>query len=469
MGALLAGLAAGRLGLALPVEAGVVLGGLVLLTLGYRRRWLLWSCILLAAWIGVWRGQAYVHQQQALAALVGQRVVVVATVIDDPGYDPRGFMQFKLGDGTINGQPMAGSLPVRLYQTNLHRGYQVQAEGKIRAGFGNATIELSYPHLTVLSTRQSGLEEVRQRFFTGMKTALPEPMASFGLGLLVGIRSLIPKPLAEQLALVGLSHLVAVSGYNLTIIVVATQKLLQRWGRGLALAASLWLIATFLIVTGASASIVRASLVAVLALLATFYGRRFQPLLLILLAAAATALYQPGYLSDLGWLLSFLAFFGIMILAPAVEARLGHPQLLVAKLFIESTTAQLMTVPLILYIFGDLSIVAPLTNLIILPLVPLAMLLSFIAGLAGWLLPAFAGWLAWPAGLLLWLMLAIVDWFARLPWAGTMIHIDLATMLGMYGLILILVLVLKRANRRQHRSEVSTALHEGSVYANMSS
>jgi competence protein ComEC len=141
------------------------------------------------------------------------------------------------------------------------------------------------------------------------------------------------------------------------------------------------------------------------------------------------------------------------VAAPAVEARLGHPKLLVAKLFIESTTAQVMTIPIILYIFGDLSIVAPFTNLIVLPMVPLAMLVSFVAGLAGMIVPAFAGWLAWPAGVLLWLMLAIVDWFGRLPWAGTTVYIDATTMLVTYGLIVLLVLMLKRVNQRAGRTE----------------
>ncbi|MGQ7346814.1 ComEC/Rec2 family competence protein, partial [Streptococcus suis] len=159
-------------------------------------------------------------------------------------------------------------------------------------------------------------EGFRQSFFAGMRTALPEPLASFALGLLVGVRALIPKDLQAQLALVGLSHLVAVSGYNLTILIVASQKALSRFGRGITLAASLWLIGLFLAVAGTSPSIVRASLVAVLALFASAYGRRFNPITLILLAAAATAFVNPVYLTDLGWLLSFLAFFGILVLAP---------------------------------------------------------------------------------------------------------------------------------------------------------
>jgi competence protein ComEC len=228
-------------------------------------------------------------------------------------------------------------------------------------------------------------------------------------------------------------------------------RALGRLGRGVALITSLWLITGFLIVTGASASIVRASLVSVLSLLAAFYGRRFNPLTLILITAGATCAYDPKYLTDLGWLLSFLAFFGILVIAPAVAARIGDPKPVLVRLFIESFSAQIITLPLILYIFGNLSIVAPITNLIILPLVPLAMATSFLAGLAGMIIPPFAGWLAWPATLTLTFITKTIDGFAALPWAGRQDHLSLTAMLTMYAIILVFTIILARANRIPRR------------------
>jgi competence protein ComEC len=430
-GAVMAGVALGRFGWTAPVWLLPLLGGMALVF--WRTRWRVLLLIALALTLGLWRTQGYMNQRAALIGLVGQPVAVTAVVADDPTIDPRGFTNFRLGEVVVNGIPRPDQINVRMQPTNLHRGYQVAASGKLREGFANIPAELSYPQLTVISTQQSWLEQFRQHFFVGMRTALPEPVASFGLGLLVGVRGLIPKDLQAELALVGLSHLVAVSGYNLTIIVNAANRLFERFGRGISLLASFWLIGSFLVVTGASASIVRASWVCVLALLAAFYGRRFHPVLLILIVAAVTALIQPLYLSDLGWLLSFFAFFGIMVLAPGVHALMGHPKNLLVRLLIETSTAQVMTVPLILYIFGDFSIVAPFTNLIVLPMVPLAMLVSAIAGVAGMIMPPFAGWVAWPGGLLMGFMLDIIHHFAALPWAGTKFKIGLPEMLLMYG------------------------------------
>jgi ComEC/Rec2-related protein len=415
-----------------------------------RTRLALLGLMLLALSLGVWRAGTWTAQRAQLTALIGQTVTVTGTVADDPATSAHGQIQFNLGNLRLDGRRLAGTLAVSEHPgVFVQRGYQLELTGKVRPGFGNQVAELSYPQYTILSSHQDPLEKLRQRFFAGIRTALPEPTASFGLGLLIGIRALIPKPLQEQLALVGLSHLVAVSGYNLTIIVQAIHRLLHRAGRGIALAASLWFIGVFLILTGATASIVRASLVSVLSLLASYYGRKFQPVTLIALAAGATALYNPGYLTDLGWLLSFLAFFGILVLAPAVEARLGHPKLVLVRLLIESTCAQIVTIPLILYIFGQLSIVSPITNFLLLPLVPFAMATGFVSGLAGMFIPAFCGWLAWPATLVLKFMLGLIGYFAHLPWAGTTNHLSLPGLVVAYGLILALTIALTRANRRR--------------------
>lgn len=446
---LLAGLILGRANFAVPGFLVIIAGAVGLLLALRHSRWLVLATAVAALLFGVWRVGESNQAQAALTGLIGQTVTLTGQINDDPAYDPRGFMTFRVDHlQTAAGQPVPGEIKIHLYQTNLHRGYHLQLEGKLKPPYYSGPPELSYPKLTVLSTQQSSLEQFRQRFFAGMRTALPEPLASFGLGLLVGVRGLISKPLQEELTLVGLSHLVAVSGYNLTIIVAACHKLLERFGRSLALISSLWLIGAFLAVTGASASIVRASLVAVLALLAAHYGRRFRPLVIILLAAAVTAAIKPAYLTDYSWLLSFLAFFGIMILAPAIEARLGNPKRLIIRLFIESSAAQIMTIPLLLYGFGNLSLVAPLTNLIELPLVPLAMLTSFIAGLAGMILPPFAGWFAWPAQFVLEFMLGLVHWTASWPWSATTFRIDPLAMLIMYALIVLITLALNRVNRR---------------------
>ena len=207
------------------------------------------------------------------------------------------------------------------------------------------------------------------------------------------------------------------------------------------------LIGLFLLFTGFSASIVRAAIVSVLSLWAWYYGRTFKPVLLILLAAGLTAGFYPIYLwSDIGWYLSFLAFFGVLVIAPLLAKRIfkNKAPRPVAMLVLESLSAQLMTLPLIMYVFSEFSAIALLANIIIVPLVPLAMLLSLVSGMAGMLVPQISGWLAWPARILLTYMLDVIQLLARVPHALNSQAIVWWQMAGLYCLVLLATVILWR-------------------------
>jgi competence protein ComEC len=199
-------------------------------------------------------------------------------------------------------------------------------------------------------------------------------------------------------------------------------------------------------VTGFSASIVRAAIVSLLTLWAWFYGRRIKPLVLISFTAALTGMFSPFYVwGDLGWYLSFLAFFGVLIIAPIISARASSkpPKILTAVL-IETFSAQIMTQPLIMMTFGQFSLIALIANLLVVPLVSLAMLLSAIAAAAGtWAAPV-AGWFALPAKILLTYMLDIVHIMANIPSQFLRLTITPAMMLGCYASVLIATLAAYR-------------------------
>jgi len=264
------------------------------------------------------------------------------------------------------------------------------------------------------------------------------------MGLLVGQRDTLPAATSDMLAAVGLTHIIAVSGYNLTILVRATKRTLAKRSKYQAMIGACTLILAFLLVTGASPSIVRASIISFLSLGAWYYGRKIRPMVLIMLTAAATALWNPLYLwSDIGWYLSFLAFFGVLVIAPIASKkfyRLRKPGVM-GQLVIESMAAQIMTLPLILYIFNDSSYLVLLANVLVVPLIPFAMLLSFIAGLAGMLIPAHGGWLAWPAKWLLTYLLDAAGLVARIPHIRFSVSISTWTMASFYAAILAVTLI----------------------------
>lgn len=380
----------------------------------WRSRWRGLVITLLCLSLGAWRAGVVNHADKFLTNLYGQKVTVVGTVRDDPSVNDKNQLSYSVSTSHIEGQRFGTNMVVYTYRTPLKRGQTVSLTGKLKPARGSNRIQMSFPKMIVLSDKLSWLEKVRLKYFAAVRATIPEPLASFALGLLVGARALIPKAMAAQLSAVGLSHLVAVSGYNLTILVEATKRWLGKSGKFFTLALSLWLIAGFVLVAGASASIVRAAVVSVLSLLASYYGRNIKPTVLITLAAALTAGFNPHSLyGDLGWQLSFMAFAGILIVAPAIAARFRIKNS-IALLALEATIAYLITLPLILHTFGTFTPIAPLTNLLVVPLVPFAMLGSFLSGVAGMIVPSIAGWISWPAVLLLRFMIGIVEQGARI-------------------------------------------------------
>lgn len=325
----------------------------------------------------------------------------------------------------------------------VYKGDQVQVEGKLYPTRGSRQAIISFADISITQSSDSKVESFRRNFATGLTSALPEPLAFFGLGLLIGQRTTLPKVLTDQLSVVGLTHIVAVSGYNLTIIILAVQKLLGKQSKYQASLLTVLLIGSFLMITGFSASIVRAAIVSLLSLAAWYYGRAFKPLVILLLAAALTAGWYPVYIwSDLGWLLSFLAFAGILVAVPLAQKRFlkGKEPKLVASVLLETFAALLFTLPLTMYISGKLSLVALVANALVVPLVPIAMLASFVAGLAGMWAPQLAGWVAWPAKLVLGYMVDLVRAMAAWPHASVGQSIRLPQMLVLYGLIVVLLL-----------------------------
>lgn len=235
----------------------------------------------------------------------------------------------------------------------------------------------------------------------------------------------------------GLTHIVVASGYNLTILVRLTRRLFARLSKYLAMLMSGSLVVGFIAMTGLSPSMTRAGIVSGLALWAWYYGRKFHPVTLLGVASAATVIWNPSFAwGDVGWLLSFAAFAGVMLVAPLMKAYFygKERQGTVSQILFETVSAQLATAPIILVVFGQFSNVAILGNLLILPFIPLAMLLTAIAAVGG-MLPAWADVAGWPAQALLGAMIAVVEWCASLPWAQMEVSFPWWGVVAWYGAV----------------------------------
>ena len=402
--------------------------------------------------LGMWRGTMFLQALQPYQDFAAQKVTLRATVTMDAVYGQNSQLSFEVShvhftspeDVTVPGTVKVSGFG----ELAVYRGDSLEITGKLYPTRGGKQASIGYAQFTRVASHQTVIDTLRRKFVAGMQTALPEPIASFGLGLLIGQRNTLPYATSQALLMVGLTHIIAVSGYNMTILLNAARRLLGNRSKRLTTIVAVGLMVFFLIFAGSSASIVRAAVVSGLSLAAWYYGRTVRPMVLILLAAALTTYATPMYFwSDISWWLSILAFFGILVIAPRITAQFYKereaPMLI--QIAIETASAELMTIPLIMFIFGQVSFIGLLANVLVASVIPLAMLLSFIAGLAGMLVPLLAGWAAWPANILLTYMLDTATILSRLPHVfQTNVYLGVMDMALCYGLIAILLFALRQ-------------------------
>jgi competence protein ComEC len=461
----------GGIGLArgMSFDYSLIVLSLCLLLACVRRQGLaaLLAVALLGVSVGGLRGTVYMQRLAQYDTVYNQKVVLIGTAVDDAGYGRQSQLSFDLTDARVEGkgEPLVGRIGVSGFGTNvIFRGDTVRVEGKLRpADKGARQGYMSYATLQQVSSHMTPIDTFRRKFAAGMQSALPEPAASFAMGILIGQRATLPESVYDDLVTVGLVHIIAVSGYNLTIILRACMRLLGDRSKYQTFAVAITLIAVFLLITGASASIVRASIVSALSLAAWYYGRTFKPILLILLAAAITSYASPLYpWCDIGWYLSFLAFYGVLIISPQVHHRFltgRFKNSVLIGIGLESLAAEVATLPLVLYIFGQLSAISLVANVAVAAFVPIAMLLSLVAGLAGMLITPFVGWFAWPATMVLTYMLDAAHILASIPYVfKENVYITLTGMVAMYVILIAMNWLLH--SRLKRNPAIITALRD---------
>lgn len=293
--------------------------------------------------------------------------------------------------------------------------------------FHQGILGVIYNPILVEKTGQKGnslikiVYQIRDRFEQSLNRSLSEPYSSFAAGLVLGSKRNIPDSLMSDFNRTGTTHIVAVSGYNVTIIVVYLGLLLGILSRKLKFWGSLVIILSFVVMTGASASVVRAGILAALVCWGQFEGRRINMTILLLLVAVCLLFFNPYALKfDISFQLSFLAFAGLIYLSgPLVNLKIIRwlPNFW-QHILAETVAAQIMVLPILIYYFGRVSLISPLVNILILWLIPAAMFAVFAIGFGGLifaLLGQVVGYVGW---ILLKYIIVVVESFSRISWAS---------------------------------------------------
>lgn len=295
------------------------------------------------------------------------------------------------------------------------------------------------------------LSRVRHSFEENIDDAIGEPHAAFLKGLLLGERESLPEELVSDFNRTGTTHIIALSGYNITLVArffVAFLIFLT-----LPFSAAFWIaslaIVLFVILVGASPSVTRAGFMGILLLLAQREGRMYGIRNALAFAGALMVFENPYILRfDAAFQLSFLAALGLVYLSPHVEFFLKYtwyrtrslflePRISVSRtknkyaagfiesgfarvrsIFIETFSAQLAVLPYLIFLFGRVSFVSPLANLFVIVAIPYSMALGFTTGMAGF----FSSSLGILIGSVNWLFLEykirVIEFFSGLSYAS---------------------------------------------------
>ncbi|UTX51501.1 ComEC/Rec2 family competence protein [Candidatus Saccharibacteria bacterium TM7i] len=415
--------------------------------------------LLLAMLAGLGYGStAYGEGYDVYKPFIEHTVTLQGRVKEDPSVNSAGYKSLQLGSIQVRGSPYAGSVFTRMRtKVTVMRGDTVTVQGVAEAGFGSFSLNLKNASIVSVERQSMGdVGRVIRDWFAGhVRSFIDEPQASLGVGYLTGQKSALPDDFSEALKIAGLTHVVVASGYNLTVLVRLARKLFMRISKFSAAMAAVGMVLMFMTITGLSPSMTRAGIVSGLSILFWYYGRKVHPIVLLLFVATLTVLYQPSYLwGDLGWQLSFSAFFGVMIIGPLMQ-RYFYGEVspgLIRQTLMETVAAHIATVPIIALQFGVVSNIAIVANLLVVPLVPLAMLLTFICGIWSVCGIGFSQLIIWPTNVLLEYMVAVVRYVAEIKWAQSALEFSGSVWLLYLAAVLLVCWWMKRATKLNLRT-----------------
>jgi competence protein ComEC len=268
------------------------------------------------------------------------------------------------------------------------------------------------------------LYKFRDSFKENITKLIPLPASSLMNGIILGSKGGFTSEEKQEFITTGTIHIIALSGYNVTIVAEGVMKFFRFIFRGIV---SIWLgiitVILFVLLAGAQATAVRAGIMAFLALFARATGRTYAAGRGLIIAGLLMIAYDPRVITDISFQLSFLATIGVIFLTPKVALwfKWITPKLGLRENIAVTLSATIMVLPVLLYTTGVFSFVSLPANILILPLMPYVMLGGFFTGIIGYLWHIIALPFAYVSYLLLKYILFVIHFFASLPFASATI------------------------------------------------
>ncbi len=453
--------------LLLMLIGGACLGVWRMKALGFHTPLFISGIALLACALGIFRFDGVDRTPSLLAERVGEKVTIEGLVTQEPDMRAR-VQHLSVEDGETHERVLVTAdrfLDIAYgdyvsvegilkkpesFETDLGRTFNYEGYLKARG----VKYIISYGDITVLRHGEgnavlSKLYQAKQVFMRVIEAHIPEPEAGLSEGLLLGVKRALGEDLEQIFREVGIIHIVVLSGYNIMLVVEAVTRLLAYVAfLRTRLVVGVCAIITFAFLVGLSATVVRASVMAVLVLIARATGRTYAIMRALVFAGVGMLIINPYLLAfDPGFQLSFLATLGLIVCAPLIDARLSRvPSAFGIREFLTATLAtQLFVLPLLLYSMGMFSVVSVLANVLVLPMVPFAMLFTFLTGMCGLIVPVLGTIAGFAAYLTLTYIVKIAEVLGTAPFAAfTVPAFPFWVVLVSYGVLICVLVKLSR-------------------------
>lgn len=459
----------------------LVAGGLAGRWLGWSGWW--WLVVAVLLWLAY---VAFVKARLmkelclsiALGCLLAARMVMV---LPEVGFKVSASARGEVNvSGVVDSQPQQSnrSLQVRLGQISVD-GYNGQWQGRLQlslpvhsdVGYGDRLSlrgiikdvkELNPGYAEYLTTqqvygtmvwpvivaRQAAKTDqdvvgwgiwIQEQSARRLERLLPQDLATFLLGITLGSERLLSDEFDVAFKVTGTSHIVVASGYNVGILMAMVVRLVSRWGKYAVLVSAGLLVSLFVVVSGVEASLVRASLMAGIALLAVMGGRQKQAGYCLVIAGLIMLLINPWWLYEASFQLSFMATLSLIMFQPLIAGYSDRvlPSWL-SEMISSTVAAQVLVYPIIGVLFGTWSVVSLLTNTLVLWLIPWLMLGGFGLLVVSWVNQGLAQWLAY--GIYPWLIYvrSAIVFTSKLPLASISLTITWWVVAAYYSLMAII-------------------------------
>jgi len=275
------------------------------------------------------------------------------------------------------------------------------------------------------------LTQPKNVFAKEIDQVLPEPQASLLNGMIFGLKSSMPEDFFKALKRTGVLHIIALSGTNISILINAVFGILVPLiNRKKACLLAIFLIIIFIWFVGPSASVVRAGIMGIISLLAGYFGRQYHGVLSLFAAVFLMIIISPKIIGEIGFQLSVMATIGIMVwqvksaklkvpshqsIFKSIRASLINGMINNLKV---TLSAQVFTLPILIANFGQLSIISPLTNILIAPVIPMITTAGLLAAILVILIKPVGVILLWSLWVLLSYFVIVVKLTSLIPLAS---------------------------------------------------